>query len=30
MYFGSEESTYWDAIAIAKLKYPDLQDLVLD
>lgn len=30
LYFAEGESTYWDSIAIAKLKYPDLKDLVLD
>jgi len=30
IYFGAGESFYDDAISIAKLKYPDLEDLVLD
>lgn len=30
MYFSQGESTYWDAISIAKMKYPKLVDVVLD
>lgn len=30
IYFGNGEEIYWDALSIAKLKYPDLKDIVLD